>query len=117
MSDLSNFCCQNESCPSHGQRGLGNLTVCDHYGKNNARRLLYCRICKARFSERKGTSLFNSRLPDEKVESVPNHIQEGCGVRKTARLTGVDKNTVIRYSKPEGEHSKNLHDKPVSFSP
>ena len=117
MSDLSNFCCQNESCPSYGQRGLGNLTVCGHYGKNKDRRLLYCRTCKVRFSERKGTSLFNSRLPDEKVESVLNHIQEGCGVRKTARLTGVDKNTVIRYSKLEGKHSKNLHDELVSFSP
>jgi LacI family transcriptional regulator len=117
MDDLSNFCCQNESCPNHGQRGPGNLTVCGYYGKDKDRRLLYCRTCKARFSERKGTCLFNSRIPDEKVESILNHIQEGCGVRKIARLTGVNKNTVVRYSKPEGEHSKDLHDEPVSFSP
>jgi LacI family transcriptional regulator len=117
MDDLSIFCCQNESCPDYGQRGLGNLTVRDYYGKNKDRRLLYCRTCRSRFSERKGTALFNARIPDDKIEFILDHIQEGCGVRKTARLTGVDKNTVVRYSKLEGEHSKNLHDELVSFSP
>ncbi|MGE0082984.1 MAG: hypothetical protein AB7S75_01045 [Desulfococcaceae bacterium] len=116
MDDLSHFCCQNKECSDYGKRGAGNLTVCMHYGKQN-KRLLYCRTCRTRFSERKGTVLFGSRLPEEKVESVLQHIQEGCGVRKTERLTGVNKDTVIRYSRPAGEHSKNLHDGPVSFSP
>jgi hypothetical protein len=53
--DLSRFCCMNDQCPDHGQRGLGNLTVCARYGKDKQRRLLYCRSCKYRFSERKGT--------------------------------------------------------------
>ena len=117
MNDLSNFCCQNESCSTHGQRGLGNPTVCARYGKDRDRGLLYCRTCGARFSERKGTSFFNSRIPDEKVESILNHIQEGCGVRKTARLTGVSKNTIVRYARLEGARSKDLHDELVSFSP
>lgn len=117
MEDLSHFRCQKKKCPDCGRRGAGNLNVCMHYGKNKDRKLLYCRTCKARFSERKGTALFDSRLPAEKAESVLQHIQEGCGVRKTARLTGVNKDTVVRYSKLEGEHSKNLHDDPVSFSP
>ena len=52
---LSRFCCQNEDCPDYGKRGAGNLTVCGRYGKDKQRRLLYCRTCKARFSERKGT--------------------------------------------------------------
>ena len=42
MDGLSRFCCQNSECPDHGQRGAGNLTVCDHYGPNNARRMLRC---------------------------------------------------------------------------
>ena len=45
-----------------------------------------CRICKARFSERKGTPLFGSALPQEKVRSILEHIAEGCGVRETSRL-------------------------------
>tara|TARA_B100000749_G_C18386395_1_gene448315 strand:- start:759 stop:1133 length:375 start_codon:yes stop_codon:yes gene_type:complete len=117
MDDLSRFCCQNKNCPDYGQRGLENLTVCDRYGKNKQRRLLYCRTCKARFSERKGTALFNAHLDEDKIVSVLAHIQEGCGVRSTARLTGVNKETVVRYNRLEGRHSKDLHDELVVFSP
>ena len=117
MKNLSFFCCQNKECPDYGKRGADNLTVCMHYGKDKKLRLLYCRTCRARFSERKGTALFRSHLPEEKAESVLNHIREVCGVRKTARLTGVNKDTVVRYSRLEGLHSKNLHDELVAFSP
>ena len=67
--DLDRFCCRNPECPQHGQRGAGNLSVCGSYGKAQ-HRLLYCRTCKARFSEFKGTPLFNSKLPHEKVLSI-----------------------------------------------
>ena len=117
MEDLSRFCCQNKACSDYGQRALDNLTVCAWYGKNKHRRLLYCRTCKARFSERKGTALFNAQLEDEKIVSVLQHLQEGCGVRSTARLTGVDKATVVRYNQLEGRHSQELHDELVAFSP
>src|SRR5581483_11300056 len=80
--DLSSFCCQNPHCPDYGRRGTNRLTVCGHYGKQQ-RRLLYCKTCKQRFSETKGTPFFNSRLPREKAVSVLAHINEGCGVRKT----------------------------------
>jgi LacI family transcriptional regulator len=55
--DLSAFCCQNPRCPDYGRRGKGNLTAAMRYGPQR-RRLLRCRTCKARFSERKGTPLF-----------------------------------------------------------
>ena len=45
--------------------------------------MLRCKTCKTRFSERKGTVFFGSPLPEEKVLSVLEHIDEGCGVRKT----------------------------------
>src|SRR5687767_12400051 len=116
MDDLTIFCCQNKECPAYGQRGQGNLTVCARYGPHR-RRLLYCKTCKARFSERKGTPLFDSRLPEERVVSVLAHIAEGCGVRKTGRLVGVSKDTVVRYSLLAGQHARQLHDELVAFSP
>jgi hypothetical protein len=117
MDDLSRFCCQNAQCPDHGKRGAGNLTVCAWYGKRQKRRLLYCRTCKTRFSERKGTVFFGSRLPDERVVEILAHIQEGCGQRKTTRLTGSARNTVARYSQLAGEHAWALHEELVAFSP
>ena len=117
MDDLSRFCCQNKDCADYGKRGHENLSVCARYGKENHIRLLYCRTCKARFSERRGTALFYAQLDTDKIVSVLQHIQEGCGVRATARLVGVDKATVVRYSKLEGAHAKSLHDELASFSP
>ena len=79
--------------------------------------MLRCRTCKARFSERKGTPLFGANLPEEKVAVVLGHVAEGCGVRKTSRLTGVHKDTVTRYSRLAGGHAKQLHDELVAVSP
>jgi LacI family transcriptional regulator len=116
MDDLSTFCCQNPQCPDFGKRDHGNLTVCMRYGQHQ-RRLLYCRSCKARFSERKGTALFDSRLPQEKAIAVLAHIAEGIGVRQTGRLVGVSKDTVVRYGLRAGAHAQQLHDELVGFSP
>ena len=116
MDDLSRFCCQNARCPDFGKRGHGNLTVCARYGKHQ-RRLLYCKSCKARFSERKGTPLFDTRLPDDKARAVLAHLADGCGTRQTSRLVGVGRNTVTRYALRAGGHARQLHDELVGFSP
>ena len=87
QEDLSRFCCQHPDRPDYGQRGQGNLTVCGHYGKTQPIRLLYCRTCKARFSERKGTPLFRSCLPEDKAIDLIGHLADRNGVRATARLS------------------------------
>jgi len=117
MDDLSRFCCLNSDCPEYGKRGAGNLTVPHRYGPEKARRMLRCRTCKARSSERKGTPLFDARLPPGKVESVPEHVAEGCGVRQAGRLRRVNPNTVARSSRLAGEHAKDAHDELVAISP
>jgi transposase-like protein len=117
MDDLGPFCCQNTDCPDHGKRGHGNLTVTSRYGPSKARRMLRCSTCKARFSERKGTPLFDARLPPEKVTTVLAHVAEGIGTRKTARLTKVHPDTVTRYTRLAGDHAAELHDELVAFSP
>ena len=114
--DLSRFCCQNPDCDAYGRRGGDNLLVIDHFGKAR-HRLLYCRACKARFSEFKGTPLFNSKLPHDKVLAILEHLAEGCGVRQTARLVGVNKDTVTRLALLAGQHAKAAHDELVAFSP
>ena len=117
MDDLSRFCCLNSDCPEHGKRGAGNLTVTSRYGSANERRMLRCRVCKDRFSERKGTPFFDSKLPPEKLLSVLDHIREGCGVRQTGRLCQVNRGTVGRLSRLGGEHAADIHDEFVAFSP
>jgi transposase-like protein len=116
MEELDLFCCQNPQCPDYGLRGRGNLRVAFRYGQGD-RRMLACRTCQRRFSERKGTALFGSRLPPGRAVAVLEHLQDGCGVRQTARLTGVDKDTVVRYALRAGTHARQAHDELVAFSP
>ena len=117
MDDLKTFCCQNAECPDYGKRGLGNLRVCFRNGPNKERRVLACRTCQKRFSERKGTPLYGAKLAEEKALSVLQHLQESCGVRQTSRLVGVNKNTVTRLAVVAGPHAQQLHDELVAFSP
>ena len=117
MDDLARFCCQMPDCPRFGQRNAGNLSVCARYGKTNHIRLLYCNACKYRFSERKGTPLFHSHLPEAKARSVLQHLSEGCGVRQTGRLVEVHRDSVVRLAKMVGQHSRDAHDELVAFSP
>jgi len=116
MEDLALFCCQNPDCSDHGLRGSDSLRVAFRYGKHQ-RRMLACRTCQQRFSERKGSALFGTRLPHDKALAVFAHLQDGCGVRQTARLTGVDKDTVVRYAVQAGRHARQAHEELVAFPP
>src|SRR5207253_6381478 len=68
-----------------------NLRVCFRNGPHKERRVLACRTCQKRFSERKGTPLYRCKLSEAKALSVLQHLQESCGVRQTGRLVGVHK--------------------------
>ncbi|QEG30078.1 hypothetical protein GobsT_48780 [Gemmata obscuriglobus] len=87
MDDLIWFCWLNTDCPDHGKWNYGNRTVPAHHGPNRTR-VLRDRMCKVRFSERKGTPLSDARLPANQVVAVLVHEAKGVGPRKTARLTG-----------------------------
>jgi hypothetical protein len=117
MEDLSRFCCLNPDCSDHGKRGAGNVAPRGFYGPNKSRRLLWCKTCKRRFSERKGTPLFHCHLPADKAVAVLEHLQDGCGVRQTSRLVKVHQRTVMRLGRKAGDHAKAAHDELVSFSP
>ena len=109
MDDLSRFCCLNPDCPDYGKRNHGNLTVLARYGPNKTH-VLRCSTCKARFSKRKGTLLFGARLSADKVVSIVAHVAEGVRTRKTARLVGVNKDTVTRLIRAAGEQARQRWD-------
>jgi transposase-like protein len=117
MDDLKTFCCQNPDCSDYGQRGLENLRVGFRYGPDKRYRLLVCRTCQHRFSERQGTPLFHCKLPEEKAIAVWHHLQEDCGVRQTSRLVGVQRKTVTRLAVVAGQHAQQVHEEVVAFSP
>jgi transposase-like protein len=117
MDDLKIFCCQNPQCTDYGRRGLDNLRVCFRYGPTKATRVLACRTCQHRFTERKGTALYRCKLSEDKAVAVLHHLQEDCGVRQTSRLVGVNKDTVVRLAVVAGRHARQVHDERVALSP
>lgn len=113
MKPLSEFCCIDTGCSEHGKRGGKNLRVHQTYGKSDTIRLLECKVCGRRFSERAHTALSGSRLPREKIVSILHHLAEGCGQRRICRLVGVSRDAVSRLTHVAGKHAKALHDELV----
>ena len=110
--DLDTLACVNPECHLFRSPGKSHLIVRKVYGPDRIR-LLRCRTCGAEFSERRGTALFNTKVPEATAEDVINHLAEGCSVRATARLVKVAKDTVARLLRGAGRHAERFHDQHV----
>jgi len=108
MSELEQNFCPNEQCKDYGLRGQGNIAVRGKYGKDKTRDLLYCRTCGKRFAATRASALFGLHLSPETVRQIIHHAAEGVGVRATARLLEMDKDTVNRVILRAGEHCANV---------
>jgi len=104
MNKASSAFCPNENCKDYGLRDHGNVTVRGKYGKDKTKDLLYCKTCGKRFASTRGTAFFGLHISDEKIEQIIHHAAEGVGVRATARLLGLNKDTVNRVILRAGEH-------------
>lgn len=113
MKPLSEFSCINPDCSEYKKRGDINIRVHQTYGKSDPIRLLQCKACGIKFSERAYTALSGCRLPKDKIISTLHHLAEGCGQRRTCRLVGVSRDAVRRLTLIAGEHAKALHDELV----
>ena len=110
--DLSTLACVNSECQHYGQSNLDNLVIRKVYGRDRIR-LLRCRSCQDEFSERRGTALFNTKLSEAKAIDVVDHLDEGCSLRATSRLSKVAKESVARLLKVSGRHAQRFHDQEV----
>jgi len=95
---LDDFYCPNESCGNHGKRGLGNIVIYHRYGKEH-RKLLKCKTCNFRFSERRSTFFFGLHTKESKIKEVISYLLEGMSFREAAAAADLDKDTVNRIWK------------------
>ena len=93
MSELEKCFCPNQQCKYYGLRNQGNIAVRGKYGKDKSRELLYCRTCGQRFAATQSSALFGLHLPAQTIRQIIHHAAEGVGVRATARLLDLDKDT------------------------
>lgn len=109
----SHLACPNTDCAAFAQKGQNNLRPHGWSSKARHIRCLRCTICNHSFSERIGTPLFRSHLPEDKAVQLAAHLAEGNGARPTSRLCGVSLNTVLRWSVQAGQHAQAFHDELV----
>ncbi len=89
------FFCPNPECADYGKRGANNIVVYNKYGRDN-RRLLRCRTCNLRFSERRNTFFFGLHTQESKIKEVILCLLDGKSFREAAVIAGIDKDTVLR---------------------
>ena len=103
MADVDNAFCPNKDCKDYGLQNHGNIAIRGKYGKEKDKDLFYCRTCGQRFASTRATAFFGLHLSDEKIAQIIHHAAEGVGVRATARLLDINKDTVNRVILRAGE--------------
>ncbi len=97
-SETAGFFCPNGTCPDYGKRGMGNIILYNRYGRDH-RKLLKCRTCNFKFSERRNTFFFGLHTKESKIKEVILYLLEGMSFREAALTAGIDKDTVLRIWK------------------
>lgn len=67
-----------------------------------------CGSCKKTFLEEHERPLGEMRLPLDKAIAVIQHLVEGCSIRTTERITGVEKRTILSLLAVVGERCENM---------
>jgi len=101
--NLSQHFCPNPECEQYGQKGLGNITTSTTFGKQNIR-LLRCKTCNKRFSERHSTVFSGLHLEEQVVTEILLCLAEGMSIRGCARVKRVNKDTVQRVLERARQH-------------
>lgn len=79
------------------------------FGKDrNGLQRYRCLSCNKTFLEPHERPLGEMRLPLEKALSVLQHLVEGCSVRTTERITGVEKRTILSLLALVGERCEKM---------
>lgn len=107
--DLAMFACPNPDCDRFNAFNAGNLTVVERMGKDKAIRRLYCHHCGTRFSERQGSLMQYTKLPEETVVRIVKCFGYGCSIEATADICEVDPRTVERMLEKAGKRAEDFH--------
>lgn len=109
VGSLAAFACPNPDCSHFNRFDAGNLSVVEFTGKHKQIRRLYCSMCKHRFTERQGTLLRYSKLPEETIVRIVKCLGHGCSIEATADICEVDPRTVERLLEQAGRRAEDFH--------
>ena len=106
---LSFFACPNQNCPDFNRFNAGNLSIAERMGKDKAIRRLYCKSCGTRFSERQGSLMEYTKLPESTVVRIIKCLGYGCSIEAAADICEVDPRTVEHLLEKAGKRAEDFH--------
>lgn len=95
--------CQNGEC-AYYRKQAGKDVI--KKGINRAGNRQYiCLHCKTYFVETKGTPMYNRKISERKVRAICKELVQKKGLRKTAKATNVNKNTISKLLHDLAKHA------------
>jgi hypothetical protein len=110
---LAAFACPNPDRSLFNRSDAGDLSVVERIGKDRHIRRLYCAMCHHRFTERQGTPLRYTKLPEPTVVRIVKCLGYGCSLEATADIGEVDPRTVARSLEAAGRRADDFHRRPL----
>ncbi len=99
--------CPNSKCVYY-QHKKGKDIVRRGFNKRGTQRY-YCNHCQHYFVQTSGTPLYRKRLKPQKIDQLCRALVEKNGIRSTARLTGLNPITVMRWHDNLGAHAQQVN--------
>jgi hypothetical protein len=99
LERYTRFSCPNPQCAQFNRPGEGNIAHRSWTGKAKHSERLHCTVCGREFSERAGTLMARSKLPEITVERLLKCQRWGVCDEGTADICAVDLKTVHRFQR------------------
>jgi transposase-like protein len=103
------FSCPNPHCAQFNRPGTGHIAHRSWTGQARAIERLRCTLCHREFSEREGTLMARSKLPEATVEQLLKCQRWGVCDEGTADICGVALKTVHRFQQMAAQRAKLHH--------
>jgi transposase-like protein len=103
------FSCPNPQCARFNHPGAGNIVHRSWTGTHKHIERLRCTACDREFSEREGTLMARSKLPEATVEQLLKCQRWGVCDEGTADICAVDLKTVHRFQHVAARRAETHH--------
>jgi hypothetical protein len=103
------FSCPNPGCAEFNHPGEGNIAHRSWTGTHKHIERLRCTVCGREFSEREGTLLARSKLPEDTVVRLLKCQRWGVCDEGTADICAVDLKTVHRFQQVAAQRAETHH--------